>query len=200
MKHADSAEPPVGHHVEPPGGDGRDPHPQSELQQAGGADAIHAAGVSPILRRRYVVTSLLAAAVIAFDRVTKEWAAAALADAPIEIIPGVLSFSFAENFGASFSMLQGAGPFLGVAAVVAAFVIFGIVRSAERPLEIVALGLILGGALGNFVDRVIRGDGFLDGGVIDFIEFPNFPNFNVADSAITIGAVLLIWSAIRRNE
>ena len=150
--------------------------------------------------RRYRFAVGIAIAVISVDRLTKEWAATALADGPFEIIPGALSLSLTENFGASFSMLQGAGPVLGIAAVGAAFVILLALRTATDRAEVVALALIMGGALGNLVDRIIRGDGFLDGGVIDFIALPNFPHFNVADSVITIGAALLIWSAIRKSD
>jgi signal peptidase II len=63
--------------------------------------------------------------------------------------------------------------------------------------ETVALGLVLGGAVGNLVDRAFRGDGFLDGGVVDFVDFSFFPAFNVADSAITVGAILALWFAFR---
>ncbi len=61
----------------------------------------------------------------------------------------------------------------------------------------VALALILGGAVGNLFDRVTRGDGLLDGAVVDFIEPSFFPTFNVADAAITMGAVLLVLVAVR---
>ena len=61
--------------------------------------------------------------------------------------------------------------------------------------ETVALGLVLGGAIGNLADRAFRGDGFLDGGVVDFVDFSFFPAFNAAYSAITIGAVLALWFA-----
>jgi signal peptidase II len=61
------------------------------------------------------------------------------------------------------------------------------------------LGLVLGGAIGNLIDRIFRGPGLLDGEVVDFIDFDFFPTFNVADSAITIGAVLAVLLAIRQR-
>jgi signal peptidase II len=65
----------------------------------------------------------------------------------------------------------------------------------ERPRETVALGLVMGGALGNLIDRVFRGSGLLDGAVIDWVDFSFFPAFNVADSAISIGAALAVLFA-----
>lgn len=57
-----------------------------------------------------------------------------------------------------------------------------------------ALGLVLGGAVGNLIDRLFRGDGFLDGGVVDFIDFSFFATFNVADACVTIGVILLLFA------
>ena len=152
------------------------------------------------LAHRYPIVAVISLLIVIVDRVTKEWAFASLSDGPMEIIPGLLSFSVTENFGASFSMFQGAGTALGLAAIGAAVVILTMLRSVDHPAEVVSLSLILGGSVGNLVDRVIRGDGVFDGGVIDFIALPNFPHFNVADSAITVGAVLLIWAAVRKSD
>ncbi len=111
------------------------------------------------------------------------------------VIPGILTFRFTENPGAAFSMFQNAGPFLGMAAVVAVGFI-GASLAKPRPIyEVVAFGMIIGGALGNLIDRLARGEGFLDGHVIDWVQLPNFPTFNVADSSISVAvAVLLIGS------
>jgi len=73
------------------------------------------------------------------------------------------------------------------------------VRRTDDTLLVVALSLLLGGALGNLVDRLFRAPGFLRGGVVDFIGVGSFPTFNVADSAVTIGAVLLAVWAIRAD-
>ena len=62
------------------------------------------------------------------------------------------------------------------------------------------LTLVLGGALGNLVDRIMRGPGWLDGHVVDWIALPNFPTFNIADSAITVGAVFLVLGAWRNRS
>lgn len=174
--------------------------PMGDAPGPTGAMPSNHAPVSRVVAARYPVAAALAVTIIVVDRLTKIWAEAELADGSIEVIPRILSLSLAENTGASFSLFQGAGPILGVAALVAVVIIWVALRNVDMGTEVVGLGLILGGAVGNFIDRVIRSDGFLDGAVVDFIEFPNFPNFNVADSAITIGAVLLIWSAIRRKD
>jgi signal peptidase II len=126
---------------------------------------------------------------------TKRWAATSFRDGPQTIIPGVLTFRFTENPGAAFSMFQNAGPFLGVAAVIAVGFI-GASLARPRPThEVVAFGMIIGGAMGNLIDRIARGEGFLDGKVIDWVQLPNFPTFNVADSSVSVAvAVLLIGS------
>ena len=136
-------------------------------------------------------------AVIAFDQLTKQWMETNLADGPITVIDGVLWWSYAENNGAAFGMLQGGGTLLGMAALVATVIIVWNLPSVATQVELVGLALIMSGALGNLVDRIVRGEGFLDGAVIDFIRVPNFPNFNVADSAITIGVVLLLVASLR---
>lgn len=147
------------------------------------------------LRRRLALALGLALGVLALDQVTKVWSETSLADGRIEVIPGFLWFTYAENTGASFSLFQGRGSIIGVVAIGAVIFVLASLR-AERPaLEVAGLGLVLGGAVGNLVDRFRRGDGLLDGPVVDWIQVPNFPVFNVADSALTIGVVLLLISA-----
>jgi signal peptidase II len=152
------------------------------------------------LIRRYALVAAVAGLVVAADRATKAWAESSLAGDPIEVVPGLLWFTFVENPGSAFSLFQGGGPLLGVAAIVAIVVVLGALR-AERPaLEVVAFSLILVGAVGNLVDRIIRGDGVLDGKVVDWIQVPNFPVFNLADSALTVGVGLLLVSAWRHRH
>ncbi len=78
--------------------------------------------------------------------------------------------------------------------------IFYILGDASRRIEAVALGLVLGGAVGNFIDRAVRGDGLLDGAVVDFIDFSFFATFNVADIAVNAGVVLLLVAAFWRRS
>ena len=140
---------------------------------------------------------LLALAVIALDIVTKVWAVERFMYGPaLQIIPGFLQFTYAENYGAAFSFLADAGGwqrwfFGAVALIFSAVVIVWISRlSPAKRWEPTALALILGGALGNLWDRVVLGY------VRDFISVYygnwHFPVFNVADVAISVGAVMLV--------
>ena len=132
---------------------------------------------------------------VALDMLTKRWAAIAFRDEPQVVVPGILNFRFTENPGAAFSLFQNAGPFLGLAAVVAVGFIGAALAKPRPHYEVVGFGMIIGGALGNLIDRIARGEGFLDGQVIDWVQLPNFPTFNVADSSISVAvAVLLIGS------
>ena len=145
------------------------------------------------------ITIFVAAGVVALDQLTKAWVQRALADGPFEGLSPVLVFELGSNTGAAFGLFRGAGSLLGLIALVAVGLILYVARSSPRPVDLVGLGLILGGTLGNLTDRIVRGDGFLDGAVIDWVQLPRFPTFNVADAAITIGAALLIVGAIRRS-
>jgi len=78
--------------------------------------------------------------------------------------------------------------------------VFYILKDTKRRLEAVALGLVLGGAIGNLIDRVLRGDGVLNGAVVDFIDVEFFAVFNVADSAINIGVALLLVAAFWKRS
>lgn len=153
-------------------------------------------------RARSITLALYATAAVvyAIDRVTKIWADAALAGRPpIEIVPGVLSFNYTTNSGGAFGLGRSA-PWLFAGATVLVSVVIVVVsfRLDRRPLA-VALGLILGGALGNLTDRILNGPG-LTGHVTDFIDFQVWPVFNLADGAIVTGAVLLALSSARREE
>ena len=128
------------------------------------------------------------------DRVTKVWAEGSLSGRPpIEVLPGVLHLTYTTNSGGAFGFGQSA-PWLFAGAT-----ILVVSTRLERPLVAVALGLVLGGALGNLTDRAINGSG-LSGRVTDFIDFRIWPVFNVADTAIVVGAVLLALSSFHREE
>jgi signal peptidase II len=138
---------------------------------------------------------LIAVAIVAVDQLTKWWAVARLPENPIELIPGVLFLRYFANSGAAFGLLPGAGSFIALGAIAAIALIVLVVHRLPGRLEAVAMGLVLGGALGNLGDRLFRGPGLLDGSVVDFVDFEYFPAFNVADSAITVGAVLALLAA-----
>lgn len=154
---------------------------------------------SPGVIRRQVTAYLIAAGVVGLDLITKRWAAIQYADAPQTIIPGILTFRFVENPGAAFSMFEEAGPFLGLAAVIAVGIVAASLGKPRPTHEAVAFGLIIGGALGNLIDRIARGPGILDGKVIDWIDLRPIPTFNVADSAITVAVAILIIGSWKKD-
>jgi signal peptidase II len=147
--------------------------------------------------RPYLVAAPLAGLVVGVDLLTKRVAAGSFVGSPRVVIPGVLTFTFGENRGAAFSMFQEGGPLLATAAVVAIGVILWALRVPRPGLEVVGLGLIMGGAAGNLIDRLARGEGLVDGLVIDWIQFPNFPIFNIADTSLTVGVALMLLATWR---
>lgn len=140
----------------------------------------------------------IAIVVVAIDQVTKAWARTALSDSIIDVIPGFLRLALAENSGAAFGLFKSGGQIIAVLAVVAIGVIFFAFRAVDNRADLIGLGLVLGGAVGNLVDRLTRGDGLLDGRVTDWIDLWFIPNFNVADAAISVGVALLLFGALRR--
>jgi signal peptidase II len=145
---------------------------------------------------------LIAFAVLVLDQATKQVALLAFKTGErMPVIPGFFDLTLLFNRGAAFSFLADASGwqrwfFIGIGAIAAIVIIWLLSRHGSQRLFAWALSLILGGALGNVLDRVIRGE------VVDFIllyyERWHWPAFNIADSAITIGAALLIFDEIRR--
>ncbi|MDH5372229.1 MAG: signal peptidase II [Acidimicrobiia bacterium] len=151
------------------------------------------------MRRAYLLAGSAAFVVVLLDRITKIWALNALVDGDRVVIDGVLGFQLTSNTGAAYGLFKGGGSLIAVAAIIASGLIVYALRSVERRFEAVTLGAIMGGALGNLIDRIVRGPGWFDGAVVDWIETPLWPNFNIADSAISVGAVLLILATFRRG-
>lgn len=147
------------------------------------------------MTRRYVIAVGMASLLVLVDSWTKRWASIHFVDNPLEVIPGFLTFTFTENPGAAFGSLQNAGPILGVAAIGVTLGLLWALRHARPGLEVVAFGLIMGGAVGNLVDRIFRGPGLLDGKVIDWVNLWWIPTFNVADMSVTTAVVLLVVQA-----
>jgi signal peptidase II len=134
------------------------------------------------------------------DRLTKALAEDHLAGRPpIVVIPHVVQLRYATNSGGAFSLFPG-HPWIFFAAtvVVCAFIVVTSWRLTSM-LWATALGLILGGAVGNLTDRIVRGAG-ISGRVVDFIDFHVWPVFNVADSCIVIGALLMVLSGTRHER
>ncbi|MDH3607580.1 MAG: signal peptidase II [Acidimicrobiia bacterium] len=147
------------------------------------------------------LTLSVAAAVVALDQLTKWMALSAFDDGPTEVIGDFLVFRLVRNPGAAFNSLQGSGVLIGLVAVVVVLALIRLSGSTEHRSEALVFGLILGGAIGNLADRAFRGDGFLDGAVIDWIDLWFIPTFNVADSSLTIGAVLaVVVSLLQKSD
>ena len=104
---------------------------------------------------------MIVVVVLVLDQLTKTWAVRELADAPIAIVGDDVDFRLARNTGGAFSLFQGFTPILAVVAGVVAFFLIRTVRRTHDTLLVVALSLVLGGALGNLIDRVFRSPGFL---------------------------------------
>jgi len=149
-------------------------------------------------RRRLAVLLPMAATVLALDAVTKAVVVRALSDrSPVRLLGGVVHLTLTRNSGAAFGL--GAGATILFTMVAVAVVVI-IVRTASRLRSVpwaVSLGLLLGGALGNLADRLLRDPGPLRGRVVDWIQLPHWPVFNVADSAIVCGGLLAVLLSSR---
>lgn len=148
-----------------------------------------------MVTRKYLFW-LIALAVLVLDQITKAIARATLADGnTVVVIPKVLSFVYVLNTGAGFGILQGQNILLMLVALIA---IVAIILSLRKILEtrhhVVGAALILGGAAGNLIDRLISK------AVTDFITLPFWPSFNIADSALTLGVLILVWQSIREKR
>jgi len=142
------------------------------------------------------VAVAVAAVVVAVDQVTKTWAVHRLSQGPIHVV-WKLDLELTYNSGSAFSILQGWAPVFVVLAVIAVAVLLHTVGRAQSTALSVALGLVVGGALGNLSDRLLRPD---HGAVVDFVALHFWPTFNVADACIVVGgalAALLIWRGER---
>ena len=148
-------------------------------------------------RRRRLLMVGVAALVVLLDQWSKRWAQHALGDGSVQHVIWTLQFNLTHNSGMAFSTGAGAGRFIGLAAIVIVVVVALTAARHASPTVVVAAGLVLGGAVGNLLDRAFRGNGFLDGAVIDFIDFQWFPIFNVADIGVDVGAgIFVIWSLV----
>jgi signal peptidase II len=155
---------------------------------ANGGDSAPRAAVRARLGRIAGVVALIVGA----DQLTKSWAVAALADGPVRVIGDTVRFELVRNSGSAFSGFRSYTPLLAVLAIVITVFIARAAREATDRWVLVGLVLVLGGALGNLGDRLARSPGFLRGHVVDFVAVGWWPLFNVADSCITVGAVILV--------
>lgn len=146
------------------------------------------------VRRPLVAIAAVGVIVVFIDQVTKWWAVSALSN-PTEVIDLVwtLRLRLIYNYGTAFSLTSDSGPIVSVVAVAVVAVLVWSGRNQRSRPVIAGYGLIVGGTIGNLIDRFAReGDGFARGGVVDFVDLQWFPVFNAADAALTIGIGLLV--------
>jgi signal peptidase II len=138
--------------------------------------------------KQVLKAALLAAAVIVVDRITKHIVRGHIGfQQSRTVIPGVLRLVHYRNTGVAFDFLSGAGPVVIIVEGLALLaLLFYFARHPTRRGLWIPTGLLVGGALGNLLDRLI------DGSVTDFIKFPDWPAFNVADISITVGVITLL--------
>lgn len=183
-----------------PGAAGAEPEQSDENAASGDRSASDepATDERPKGRRRIAVLFTVAALAYALDLVSKMIVVAKLEHhAPIEIVGDWLKFEAIRNAGAAFGFGEA---FTVIFTVIAAAVIVVIARLARKLYSLpwaIALGLLLGGALGNLTDRIFRSPGIFEGAVVDFIAPKHFAVFNLADSAIVCGGILIVLLSFR---
>ncbi|MER6709623.1 MULTISPECIES: signal peptidase II [unclassified Streptomyces] len=174
-----------------PGGSGTDD--TAAAAGAAGAGRPEATAGRPRGRRRIAVLFAVASFAYALDLISKMIVVAKLEHhPPIEIIGDWLKFEAIRNAGAAFGFGEA---FTVIFTMIAAAVIVVIARLARKLYSLpwaIALGLLLGGALGNLTDRIFRAPGVFEGAVVDFIAPKHFAVFNLADSAIVCGGILIV--------
>lgn len=148
--------------------------------------------------RRTVWTFVLWAVVYALDQITKVLAVEHLEPGVVRPFVGeVLQFHLIRNPGAAFSLATGMTWIFTVLAAVVVVVVVRLSRKLRSTAWALALGFLLAGATGNLTDRLLRQPGFARGHVVDFLQLPHWPIFNVADASICCAAVLIAVLAVR---
>lgn len=154
-------------------------------------------GSAADVHRRAVLLAV-AAVVLALDQLAKVIAVTQLDPGRVVPVLGdVVQLRLIRNPGAAFSLATTMTPVLTIAAIVVIVVILRVSRRVTSPIWAAALGGVLGGALGTLTDRIFRAPGPFRGHVVDFVELPNWPVFNVADAAIVCGATLVVVLSLR---
>jgi signal peptidase II len=165
------------------------------VQAPGGAQVEAAAPKG--LARGWLV--LVGVSLVGLDQLTKSIVAATLAEGEsVPVIGNVLRITHIRNSGAAFGMLRGFGGLFALAALVGVVAFAAILVRRPSTMTGIAAALVAAGALGNLTDRIFRGP-IGRGTVVDFVHPSFWPAFNVADSAISIGAVLLIIASFRES-
>jgi len=165
---------------------------------------IHARRTEPSVRTKLTIFSIVFPVVMILDLITKRWALDALAGQRGELLGGLVPLTLAFNKGAAFGIRVGADSrwlFVPITLVALGLLVYILAQTAQRDhLRILAISLVVSGALGNLYDRVRWSRGVVDFiGPID-LGIYDFPIFNVADIAITCGAILLAWSFLMEEK
>ncbi len=159
--------------------------------------------VPGVSARRWLAWLAVSAGVVALDQLSKQVVRDVLASGRSIRVTPFFDLVLILNPGAAFSFLSSAAGwqrelFIGIALAASVLIVYLMRKHAADRVFCLGLGLILGGAIGNVIDRVLLG------GVVDFLYFHlgeyYWPAFNLADSAITCGAALLIWDSLRRSR
>lgn len=151
--------------------------------------------------RRVGLFAFIAVLVIVVDQLTKWWATESLqGEAPIDVIGELLRLRFVLNPGAALGTGAGYTIVLSLIAIAVTITLIAIAPRLRDPWWAVGLGLFLGGAVGNLIDRLFREPSFLRGHVVDFIDYAGFFVGNVADIALTLAAVIIIWRSWRGHR
>lgn len=159
------------------------------------------AAPTPTRPRRTAVLAIVAVLVLALDITTKVAVVAELEGRRVlELLGGQLLIRVSRNPGAAFSFAEGATVLFTAVAIAVVVVIVRVSRRLHSGGWALSLGLLLGGATGNLLDRLLRAPGVGRGAVVDFIDFQVWPSFNVADSAIVIGGLLAVLLSFRGVE
>jgi signal peptidase II len=155
--------------------------------------------LEPARRSRRVsgLSLAIAAVIVVLDQLTKHWAVNALADGAARHVVWTLQWNLTFNSGMAFSRGEGWGPIIGLLAFAVVLVLASTSARLGTRLAEVGAGLLIGGAVGNLVDRLFRGEAWMRGAVVDFIDMQWWPIFNIADMGVTIGAVLFAIAALR---
>ena len=148
-------------------------------------------------RLSWALALAVAVVAIAVDQLSKTWALERLAGREPTHVVGSLQLALSFNSGVAFSLGEGSGLAVVPIALAVVLVVVFVARSLTGRLAAAAVGLVVGGALGNVVDRLLRSH---DGAVVDFIDLQWWPVFNLADAGIVVGGILLALASMRRAE
>lgn len=160
--------------------------------------------------QRWLAVLLPVAVVLVVDQWSKAWALDRLYPYQMIDLVGTLRFNLEFNTGMAFSALEGGGALIGLIAIVITVVLLVMARKVTSVLQLVLIGVVIGGAFGNVIDRAARvgevlseegevSEGFMSGAVVDFIDLQWWPVFNVADAAIVVGGLALAIVGLRTS-